>query len=80
MLAIKGQFTTGTGGGPTGFTLDTDYILPAENCAWINPTWDETAKKYTISGAQYILGGTAYDVASAKLGFINKSGSFNAIA
>lgn len=80
MLVIKGQFTVATGGGPTGFTVDADYILPAENCAWLAPTWDDTAKKYSIGEARYNFNGTAYEIAGAELGFLNKSGSFSAIA
>ncbi len=77
MLVIKGQFNTT---GPTGFTLDTDYIIPAETCSWLPATWNDTNKKYSISGALYVQGTASFAIVGAKLGFINKSGSFNEIA
>lgn len=80
MLVIKGQFTVATGGAPVGFTLDAQTIIPAENCVWLQETWDDTAKKYTIGEAHYIFNDTAYEVDGAELGFLNKSGSFNKIA
>ena len=75
MLVIQGSFTTP----PTGIPAGT-VILPAENCVWGTPAWNDTTKKYSIGAASFVQGTTATTINNAKLGFINKSGSFNAIA
>lgn len=75
MLAIQGSFTTP----PTGIPAGT-VVIPAENCVWSNPVWNDTEKKYVLSTAVYVQGSTSTSINSPKLGFINKSGIFNEIA
>lgn len=78
MYVIKGSFT---GTAPAGFTLATDTIIPAEKCVWIDPSWDDTAKAYSLTTASYIdNANAAFTIVNAELGYISKTGRFVNIA
>lgn len=74
MFVIKGQF--GVADLPAGFVQDTDYVLPAENCVW---QVQQDAYGYSLTLAEYVLGGTLYAIVNPELGVVGKSGRFTAV-